>query len=399
MGSISATEAQDLPTLTDAENFPGTRTQTRAASQPRPASPPSAPVVAMVNESQRRDGHQQMFETYCRALSAVGLPYSVYQCVDPSLASEYATAGRRVVGRRLPGSGLLEMGYNRFFEVFPKRLGPMPEPIVHVNDAFLAPLVRYRRNVVVTLVDLVKLTTAYFPRVAVWLYDRSLREIGKARAVIAPSHYVRQELLAHLPLAEPQVHVVPLRSLLPPLRTPRPAPEPPTAERPWTLLYVARDRPRKNLPFFFELLRRLGHEYRGLLVSQVRPPTSRQIARLGLGSRLQVLPWADDLTPIYRSAHVLVHTAPYEGFGIPLAEAASQGLPVVASNRTSIPEVVGAGGILLEPNDTASWLEAIRRLTDSGVYSGLSEAAREQADRVSLVEIGSRLRAAYGLSE
>jgi glycosyltransferase involved in cell wall biosynthesis len=368
-------------------------------SEAQPPPPGRVADVALVSESRDRDGHQQHFRLYLRALEAVGLPYSVYQCVDPSSASEYSAEGTRVYGRRVPGSAQLEMGLNRLFRVYPRRLRALPERVVHVNDAFLAPLTQYRGHVVVTLADLSKMTTHYFPRVSVWLHNRSLRQIRDAQAVVCSSEYVRQEILSLLPVAESQVHVVPLRSLLPLAAEPRRPPPPPTARAPWTLLYVAGDRPRKNLPLFFEILRRLDDRYRGLLVSRLRPSTQDTVSRMGLGPRLEIRSWVEDLTATYRSAQLLVHTAPYEGFGIPLAEALSQGLPVVAANRTSIPEVVGPGGLLVDEDSPEAWCRAVERLSDPELYSRLSSAALAQSDRFPLPAIGARLREAYGLGK
>ena len=361
------------------------------------ARPTGPSAVALVSESRERDGHQRQFDVYCRGLDAVGLPYSVYQCVDPSLRTEFSNRGTIVPGIRIPGSPTWEMGTNRLFQVYPRRLRGIPERVVHVNDAFLAPLIRFRDDVVVSLADLSKMTTDYFPRASVWLHNRSLRRIRQARAIICHTEYVRQEILTHLPVTESQVRVVPLRSLIPTLTTDRPQFGSPTIQAPWTMLYIAGDRPRKNIPLFLEILRRLDDRYRGLLVSRLRPSTQLLISKMGLGSRLQVQSWVPDLEPIYRSAHILVHTAPYEGFGIPLAEAMSQGLPVVAANATSIPEVVGNGGLLVGPNELTAWCEAIERLSDPGYYSGVSRNALAQAERVSFSNIGTRLREAYGL--
>lgn len=362
---------------------------------PRPAPDP-VPLVAMVNESRRRDGHQQMFEVYCRALAAVGLPFSVYQCVDPSRASEYATQGHRVLGYRVPGPVRFEVGVNRLLYVFPRRLAGLTERFVHVNNAFLAPLTRYRGEVVVTLVDLAPLTTPYFPPVTAWLRNRCLDRIQDARAVVCPTSYIRQEIVERLPVDPSRIHVVPLRSLLAGAPA-RPAPEPPTLQRPWTLLYVASDRPRKNLTLFFEILRRLDGRFRGRLVSRLRPATRDRISRMGLSSRLEVLDWVEDLGPVYDASHLLVHTAPYEGFGFPLAEAMSRALPVVAADHSSIPEVVGPGGVLVGSEDPTAWCRAVEQLTDPAAYSKVSQACRTWSDRCSLSDIGLRLRRAYGL--
>ena len=67
----------------------------------------------------------------------------------------------------------------------------------------------------------------------------------------------------------------------------------------------------------------------------------------------------DQLRSLYRGAQALVYPSRYEGFGLPLVEAMACGTPVIAANCASIPEVVGDAGVLLDPDDTAGWTEAI----------------------------------------
>jgi glycosyltransferase involved in cell wall biosynthesis len=67
----------------------------------------------------------------------------------------------------------------------------------------------------------------------------------------------------------------------------------------------------------------------------------------------------EDLPIIYSGAKVFVYPSLYEGFGLPPLEAMACGTPVVASNATSIPEVVGQAGILVNPRDEKEIGEAI----------------------------------------
>lgn len=70
------------------------------------------------------------------------------------------------------------------------------------------------------------------------------------------------------------------------------------------------------------------------------------------------------LYELYRNAFCLLYTSRYEGFGLPPLEAMSCGCPVVASNVSSIPEVVGDAGILIDPDDTEKVAGAIHRLSE-----------------------------------
>jgi glycosyltransferase involved in cell wall biosynthesis len=83
----------------------------------------------------------------------------------------------------------------------------------------------------------------------------------------------------------------------------------------------------------------------------------------------------DVLRALYRSALALVYPSLYEGFGLPLLEAMACGTPVLASRAASIPEVVGDGGLLLDPHDRAEWTAAIVRLAGDETLRGTLRAS------------------------
>jgi glycosyltransferase involved in cell wall biosynthesis len=76
------------------------------------------------------------------------------------------------------------------------------------------------------------------------------------------------------------------------------------------------------------------------------------------------------LSALYRGATALVYPSLYEGFGLPLIEAMASGTPVIASHAASIPEVLGGAGLLLDPNDTAAWRDAIVRTVNDAALRG-----------------------------
>jgi glycosyltransferase involved in cell wall biosynthesis len=75
-----------------------------------------------------------------------------------------------------------------------------------------------------------------------------------------------------------------------------------------------------------------------------------------------------DLLALYRSAAALVYPSRYEGFGLPLLEAMQCGTPVIAARSSSIPEVVGDAGVLLDPDDDTAWSDAIERVLDDAPH-------------------------------
>ena len=73
----------------------------------------------------------------------------------------------------------------------------------------------------------------------------------------------------------------------------------------------------------------------------------------------------EDLAPLYSATSCFVFPSLYEGFGLPPLEAMACGAPVVCSERTSLPEVVGSAGILINPEDPDALGAAIQRVLSS----------------------------------
>lgn len=75
-----------------------------------------------------------------------------------------------------------------------------------------------------------------------------------------------------------------------------------------------------------------------------------------------------DLPALYSGARCFVYPSYFEGFGLPVLEAMQCGAPVIAGNRTSLPEVVDGAGILVDPFDEQGLAEAIGRVIDNSDY-------------------------------
>ncbi len=163
------------------------------------------------------------------------------------------------------------------------------------------------------------------------------------------------------------------------------------------LLYTGGAEKRKNITLLIrawqqarEAMRR--HECALVILADFPPPDSlypdipRLIRELRLGDDVYLVPRVAqaDMPALYRSALGFCFPSRYEGFGFTPLEAMACGVPVVASNATSIPEVVGDGGWLLPPDDIGAWAEAMIRLASSeGERRQLAERARQQGRRFS----------------
>ncbi|MDQ5823436.1 MAG: glycosyltransferase family 4 protein [Chloroflexota bacterium] len=158
------------------------------------------------------------------------------------------------------------------------------------------------------------------------------------------------------------------------------------------LLYVGTLEPRKNLPMLIRAFAALVEDpamqdvklyvggSKGWYYDEIFATAERVgLTHSGRVTFLGRVP--DEQLPLwYNVATVVAYPSLYEGFGLPALEAMSCGTPVLASNTSALPEVVGGGGLLLDPGDEAVWLGAMRRvLSDEQLWAELSAKAVEQA--------------------
>ncbi len=173
------------------------------------------------------------------------------------------------------------------------------------------------------------------------------------------------------------------------------------------VLYVGQIREQKNISRLLDAFREVrgrgaghklvlsGHTMRG----SEHYDLEGEAARRGLEesvvhiSRYQE---TGDLAVLYNAADLLVYPSLYEGFGLPVLEAMACGTPVVASNTSSMPEVAGDAGMLVDPYDVDAIADAIHSvLTDRDLHTRLSDMGREQAARFSWREAARETLAFY----
>lgn len=180
------------------------------------------------------------------------------------------------------------------------------------------------------------------------------RAILAATAVICISENTKRDLLERLPVPADRVWVTPLASNLQHVApaAPDPAPQPPF------FLHVGRRAAYKNFDRLLAALVPVVARANDVQLRVVGPPFSRaerrRIADLHLDRHIRHDGYVTDpvLARLYRDAVALVYPSLYEGFGIPPLEAMACGGVVVAADTSSLPEVVGDGGLLFDPHST-----------------------------------------------
>ena len=124
----------------------------------------------------------------------------------------------------------------------------------------------------------------------------------------------------------------------------------------------------------------------------------RRVAELGLEDRVHFLGFVaeENLPALYTLADVFAYPSFYEGFGLPVLEAMACETPVVASNASSLPEVVGEAGLMVSPADTEGLARALERiLTDPSLREMLVAHGRDQASRFTWERAARQLLSAY----
>ncbi len=141
--------------------------------------------------------------------------------------------------------------------------------------------------------------------------------------------------------------------------------------QPYFLHVGSRSKEYKNFDTLLVAFSKAASVDDDILLCVVGPPFNeseqRQIAELKLTNRIDYYGYASDnhLAKLYRCSTAFVYPSLYEGFGIPPLEAMACGSVVVASNASSIPEVVGDAGILFDPTSVGDLADILLQVLES----------------------------------
>jgi glycosyltransferase involved in cell wall biosynthesis len=195
--------------------------------------------------------------------------------------------------------------------------------------------------------------------------------VRRAAILLAPSEFTRLGILDRWSVDPDRVVVAP--NAVDPRFVENLAPESVRAvpRGPRRILAVGNVLPRKNLDFLGQVvsvIRSHGRDVELRIVGQASAdgrPIERKLRDL-LGAHVSFSGYvsAAQLAAEYVAADVFAIPSLYEGFGIPALEAMCAGIPVVASNASALPEIVGDAGLVVDPRSIEDWVGAFERLLD-----------------------------------
>jgi glycosyltransferase involved in cell wall biosynthesis len=258
--------------------------------------------------------------------------------------------------------------------------------LVHAPDFVLPPT---RARTILTVHDLtfVLQPDCFEPALRRYLTAAVPRSLRRASLILADSHATRVDLTQQMGVAAERIAVVypgvsarfrPLSAeVIEPVRQRLGLP-------PAFLLFVGTLEPRKNLVRLVEALPHLTSSIPLVIAGRkgwLYEDIFATVERLGLRERVIFVDFVEDadLPALYNVAQAFVYPSLYEGFGLPALEALASGTPVVTTPVASLPEVVGAAAILVDPLDSAAIAAGIEQALARAAElraPGLAQAAR-----------------------
>jgi glycosyltransferase involved in cell wall biosynthesis len=282
--------------------------------------------------------------------------------------------------------------------------------LFHAPHYVLPPLTPCKA--VVTIHDCIHLRfPQYLPHRLAYVYARSSLWVATHRAsrVLTVSETSKRDILRYFRIPESRIDVIynaiderlgeaPTDTELAEVRERYQLNDP-------FVLYTGNIKPHKNLERLieaFHTLRRGGLEQVKLLIIgdeiSKYPALRRAVHRYKLHKHVRFFGFVPDTTlaSLYRLASVFVFPSLYEGFGLPPLEAMAAGTPVITSNVSSLPEVVGDAAILIDPYEPDAIADAMRRvLTDAPLREDLRQKGLARVKEFSWERSVQRVRQIY----
>jgi glycosyltransferase involved in cell wall biosynthesis len=301
------------------------------------------------------------------------------------------------------------------WEQFTGPLAARQEKVDLLHIPYFAPPLFLPMPTVVTIHDVIAMRLpAYQPNSKVKAYTNLIaRTAHHASRIIAPSMHARQDIIDLLKIPSERIHVI-YEAAGPEYQ---PITDPDTLAKARAryglgkryIFYLGGLDQRKNIP---QLVRAFARLYKQIedpnlqLLIAGNPdkhkgplfPDPRPVAKeLGISEQIIYSYIEEEDKPtLYSATSLFVFPSLYEGFGLDPLEAMGCGAPVVCSNRTSLPEVVGDAALSVDPDNLEALVEAMYRvLTNTELQADLRARSLQQAKRFNWHQTAEQTLAVY----
>ncbi|MGD0590390.1 MAG: glycosyltransferase family 1 protein [Bacteroidota bacterium] len=257
-----------------------------------------------------------------------------------------------------------------------------------------SPVYRLKSIVIITVHDVSTFAVPETVGIARRLYKQAVikRSVQLCDAILTGSEATKEEIIKYLPLSAHKTNVVlyGLEESIAPVKDDFILSSIKAKYQLTTpyILHVGTIEARKNIIRIVRAFARgrKSHQWKQRLVLVGAPgygfdDIERTIAEENVKDLVTITGYVDDndLPGIYSLADVLIYPSLYEGFGFPPLEAMKCGCPVVASYATSLPEVIGDAGILVNPYNENEIFDALHRvITDNKLHNELAQKGKDR---------------------
>lgn len=332
--------------------------------------------VTFINGSRKYEGTTFVTLSYVEIVSSAGFDVEFIQLADVDDKELFPRADKFIGGTNFFSGSKISGAFNRLF-VYPKKIDTGGSEIVFLSDPTLGGCMKGNKRYIMQLHDFRPLTKYNDSFALSLLFRLLIHKANKADVVLVPTLAVMEEALRH-GIEESKIKVIPELSvnINPNKDHLNISLNRITNNRELNCILVSSDRPYKNIRFFLLLasyFNNVSTDCRILfhLVSSLEKHNSRLVIELNL-KNLTLYEGVDDLDQLYEKMDLLLYPSFYEGFGRPLIEAMSKGLPIISNDTPTTKEVVGDAGVVLSTSELGKWAEQITSLTEPMKYEKLS---------------------------
>jgi glycosyltransferase involved in cell wall biosynthesis len=340
--------------------------------------------IALISVFQRYTGTSAAVLDYRDALIDIGYKVTIYQLVIPNRPYKYLDADVLIKGKKL-FIRQLELPFNVLFKLS-RNLPNITDDTVILTDPIMLNLNRSFKKSIIIFHDLREFSKFNHNPLRKLFYAFQIKNLKDNDYVIAISH-LTESIIKRVVKKRLNIQVLDrcsrfdikfetVNSRISVFLN---------GKKEVNVLYVAADRYYKNIKLFIIVAKqiemmKLNLNIHFTLVSKLRKSTKHFLKKKRL-TNIQIYETVDNLYDLYNKTDVLLFPSLIEGFGLPLVEAMSFGIPIIYSNKQPMTDIVGAYGIPVDPFEPNYWVKELITLLNKEKYKEMSILSYEGSKR------------------